>query len=366
MALDHILQFARKYGIHVKLCFDNFYDFTQRQGGPYWKANGGMCTTPRDFFVDETARKHYKRRLRYIVARWGHSTQVMAWELWNEMDYAPSAKGNVSSRKEPYMLAWTSQMAAELHRLDPMDHLLTNTLAAYTDWPQFWALPGLDFVQVHAYIYTDWEPNPHQYDSAALVLDFAQDFGHYRKPFLVGELGFHADKGAQKLNQLDNLGIHLHNALWASCLGGAAGAPMLWWWDNYVAPNDLYYHYGALGRFLDGVDWTGKPWVRVGDSGSSNLRVVGMRTDGEGMLWFHDRRNTWHRRIVKKEPVTLIEPFVLRLPGFRPGVYDVEWFDTYGGMPITYAVASADERGLELRLSHLVKAPDVACRVKVR
>ena len=91
-----------------------------------------------------------------------------------------------------------------------------------------------------------------------------------------------------------------------------------------------------------------------------------MRTDVEGMLWFHDRRNTWHRHIVKKEPRTLIEPFVMRLPGFRPGTYDVEWFDTYEGTPITFAVTTADQRGLDLRLSHLVKAPDVACKVKRR
>jgi hypothetical protein len=364
--LDHILRFARKYGIYVKLCFDNFYDFTQRRGGPYWRANGGMCAQPRDFFLDETARRHYRRRLRYIVARWGHCTQLMAWEFWNEMDYAPSAKGKVRSRKEPYMLSWTSEMATELRRLDPAGHLVTNTLAAYTDWPEFWALPDLDFVQVHAYIYEDWEPTPHQYDAAALVLDLAQEFGQHRKPYLVGELGFHAGDGTHKLNQLDPLGIHLHNALWASSLGGAAGAPMLWWWDNYVEPNDLYYHYRALGRFLDGMDWTGKPWVRVRDSGETDLRIVGMRTDDEGMLWFHDRRNTWHRRMVKKEPVKLISPFVLRLPGFRPGRYEVEWFDTYGGIPITVANATADGRGLELRLSHLVRAPDVACRVRKR
>ena len=32
--------------------------------------------------------------------------------------------------------------------------------------------------------------------------------------------------------QLDPAGIHLHNALWASVMSGAAGSPMPWWWDS--------------------------------------------------------------------------------------------------------------------------------------
>ena len=362
--LDHIQRFARTYGIYFKLCFDNFYDFTQKRHSPYWRANGGMCDKPRDFFVSDAARQHYRRRLRYITARWAHCTQVMAWEFWNEMDYAPSEKGRVLSRKEPYMLAWTAEMAGELRRLDPYGHCITNTLAAYTDWPEFWAMPTIDFVQLHAYIYEDWEPTPDQYDAAALVLDQAKDFVQFDKPFLIAELGYHPTGGTNRLNKLDRTGIHLHNALWASCLSGAAGAPMLWWWDNYVGPNDLYYHYRALGRFLEGVDWTGQPWRPLRDGGQGNLRLVGLATPTQALLWLQDRRNTWHRRIVKKEPARLLEPFGLRLPGFEPGRYRVTWFDAYNGGVITEGETTADEAGLLLALSPLVKAPDVACRIK--
>jgi len=362
--LDHILRFARTYGIYTKLCFDNFYDFSQKRHGPYWRANGGMCSAPRDFFLSDKAKDHYRRRLRYIVARWGHCTQIMAWEFWNEMDYAPSAQGRVRSQKEPYMLEWTAEMATELRRLDPYAHCVTNTLAAYTDWPEFWALPAIDFVQLHAYIYDDWEPTPAQYDAAALVLDQAQDFVQFGKPFLVAEFGFHASGAVNRLNKLDKLGIHLHNALWASCLSGAAGAPMLWWWDNYVEPNDLYYHYRALGRFLDGVDWTGQPWQPLQDGGKGNLRVIGLTTPTRALLWFQDRRNTWQLRLEKKQPARLLESFTFRVPGIQPGHYRVQWFDTYNGNVITESPATADADGLLVSLSHLVKAPDVACRVE--
>jgi len=360
--LDHVLRFARLYGIYAKLCFDNFYDFSQKRHGPYWAGHGGMCHIPTDFFTDKKAREHYRRRLRYIAARWGHCTQIMAWEFWNEMDYARSDKGRVLSRREPWMLTWTTEMAAELRRLDPFGHLVTNTLAAYTDWPEFWALPAIDFVQLHSYIYDDWEPSPLQHDAAALVLDQATDFEHFDKPFLVAEFGFHGSGGTNRLNKLDKLGIHLHNALWASCLSGAAGAPMLWWWDNYIEPNDLYYHYRALGRFLAGVEWPAHPWVAVRDDAGDNLRIVGLRTDTQALLWFQDRRNTWSRRLKEEQPPQLLERFTIVLP-LAAGRYRITWFDTYNGNIITQTAAEAQPGGLELTLSHLVKAPDVACRI---
>lgn len=361
--LDHILAFARTYGIYVKLCFDNFYDFAQRRHSPYWRAHGGMCERPADFFTSEEAKTHYRRRLRYIAARWAHAPQVMAWEFWNEMDYTPSERGKVLSRKEPYMLDWTAEMAAQLRQLDPYAHLITNTLAAYTDWPEFWAMPALDFVQLHSYIYEDWEPTPKQYDVAAMVIDQALDFAQFRKPFLIAEFGFHPTGGNNRLNKLDRTGIHLHNALWASSLSGAAGAPMLWWWDDYVEPNDLYYHYRALGRFLEGVDWPGQPWEAIRDDGRSNLRIVGLRAPTQALLWFQHPHNTWHRRLVKGEPVPLLQPFSLSLPGLRPGAYRLTWYDTYNGAIITESEATADAAGLPIELSRLVKAPDVALRI---
>ncbi len=29
---------------------------------------------------------------------------------------------------------------------------------------------------------------------------------------------------------------------------------MLWWWDNYVHPYDLYYHFKALSKYLEGIE----------------------------------------------------------------------------------------------------------------
>ena len=41
-----------------------------------------------DFFTDERAKADYKNRLRYLVARYGYSTSVFAWEFFNEVCYS--------------------------------------------------------------------------------------------------------------------------------------------------------------------------------------------------------------------------------------------------------------------------------------
>lgn len=40
---------------------------------------------PPDFFIDEEAKMYYKQRLRYVLARWGYSTNIAVWELFSEI-----------------------------------------------------------------------------------------------------------------------------------------------------------------------------------------------------------------------------------------------------------------------------------------
>jgi hypothetical protein len=50
-------------------------------------------------------------------------------------------------------------------------------------------------------------------------------------------------------------GLSLHNGAWAALMAGAAGTTMLWYWDDYVHPNDLYHLLTPVRRFADTVDW---------------------------------------------------------------------------------------------------------------
>ncbi len=51
---------------------------------PYNIENGGHAESVKDYWKNEEVREYYKKRLRYIVARWGYSTSLASINLWND------------------------------------------------------------------------------------------------------------------------------------------------------------------------------------------------------------------------------------------------------------------------------------------
>lgn len=120
--LDYVLEQAERHGIYVMLSIQNHGAFSlatnsEWDGSPYNAANGGPLARPVEFFTNDEAKTLFKRRLRYIVARWGYSPSVLAWELWNEVD-------NTELPETDAVVAWHQEMAQELRALDPYAHLI--------------------------------------------------------------------------------------------------------------------------------------------------------------------------------------------------------------------------------------------------
>ncbi|MBV9848310.1 MAG: DUF5060 domain-containing protein [Armatimonadetes bacterium] len=245
--VDQILDTAQKSGVSVMLCLGTYGEFTtggffnegQWKNNPYNAANGGPCAKPEDFWTDATARKFYRMRLRYLAARYGWRTNLHSWEFWNEAPNTPAA--------------WVGEMAQALKGgLDPYRHLITTTYGS----DAIWKVPELDFTQTHSYGTGDIP------DHAPVVRDDARAFAHYGKPHLMGEFGIDWRKSDIEYDQ-QGLGVNWHNGLWAGALSGDAGGAMLWWWDNYIAPKDIYGQLTPLRRFADTVPWTAGPWATL-------------------------------------------------------------------------------------------------------
>jgi hypothetical protein len=184
--------------------------------------------------------------------------------------------------------------------------------------------------QLHAYIdpFSAWY-RPAERDAAAFVLDGAAPLLENGKPVLVSEFGYRGSGASAPMNGRDPEGIALHNALWAGVFGGAAGTPMLWWWDNYIHPENLYTHYRGLTRTLAGTDWTAawKP-LRTEEGG---LRVLALHRPRQTLLWVQNLQNVWFHRILQGKAPARIEDAVLHLDGFAPGSYTLAWIDPYSG-----------------------------------
>lgn len=245
---DALLDSAAGYSIYMIVVLDSYGSLMEEKGpwsentwktNPYNKINGGPCEKPWDFFSDNTAKAYYKKRLRYIIARWGYSPNILAFELWNEAD-APRD--------------WTQEMAAYAKSINPHGQLIMTSLgypwANNFDESGIWALKEIDAIDRHLY-------GNMSNDIVGNILSVNKELvKKYRKPLIIGEFGMDQCKDD---NACDSAGcaIELHNSLWASAVSGAMGGALNWWWDTYVSPKKLYSHYKAFADFTRDVNWNG-------------------------------------------------------------------------------------------------------------
>ena len=238
---DQVLDLAARHGIRCMMALGTYGEFTtggffnegQWPINPYNKANGGPAATPADFWTDIQARAFYRRRLRYLIARYGAETSLAFWEFWNETD-APTP--------------WVSEMATYLKANDPYRHLVTNSYST-VGTPAVWNLPQIDLTQTHRY-----GDEGSVKDITPLILDDARPHDRYGKPHFMGEFGI-SWRGDDSKFDPNGIGTNLHNGLWASALTGNVGGSSIWWWDSYVEPKNQYPRFTGLAKFAAAVDW---------------------------------------------------------------------------------------------------------------
>ena len=66
-------------------------------------------------------------------------------------------------------------------------------------------------------------------------------------------------------------------------MGGGAGSAMVWWWDSYVHPYDLYYQFAGAGAYAKLMDLRGSDYAQLrtldGVSTSNSVGLIGYRFD---------------------------------------------------------------------------------------
>ena len=335
--LDYLLEQSAPAGIFWQLVLLNHGSFSQTQdagwhNNPYNELLGGMCHLPNDFLTDPEAKAMFTRLMRYMVSRWGYSPQLAVWELFNEADFGDF--------ETPDLILWTEEMSTALRAMDVNRRPITTSF--HWGGPDaIWALPNIDLVQLHIY---DRRDIPAVFGGPVV----AEPKQKFQKPVFIGEFGWIGET----MRQFDDIGIHLHEGLWSSLMGGAAGSALIWFWDEYVHPNGLERHFGALEAFWRGEQLgrsLGPMELSLSDAGLTGL---GLGNADRGYLWIKNRAHTLNRYIVYRTadakrrlrlargqetpPVTYAPESVrgatVTIRGLRRiARYRVEWWDTYRG-----------------------------------
>ena len=327
--LDLVIEAARARGMVVMLTIQNHGPFTldantQWDDNPYNAANGGPLARPEDFFTDGTAKNLFERRLRYVQARWGYATNLI-WELWNEVDLTGAPVADITS--------WHAEMADELRRLDPYDHLLTTSVDGglladlLSDAPPVWLplfeLPQIDIVQAHVYGIGDALP----LNFVELLPDGFARLAELGKPVLLGEAGVDY-RGPAETIAADPTGQGFHELLWAGLFVGGSGSGMTWWWDNVIDPQDLYPTFDGLRTLTDGIALDREHVVLDGavalDRDGGALQAFPLRGERTVLVWIRNPANWWHR-----PDHTEVRGATVALSGLADGTWHLDWVDPF-------------------------------------
>lgn len=435
--MDRVLEQAEANGVFVQLVLSDHGQFSTR-GGDRWGVrcaasdpppcqpgdtgydpgnaysdyNGGPIplAQPELFFSNLEARELMKKRLRYIVARWGAFRSVLAWELMNEFLYVGTDGTNpfTSPQLRSDIVDWHADMSQYLKANDPSGHLVTTSQAIQeaagdiADLNAIWALPAIDLVQIHWYVPP---PGRMNVDLNAMINELKT---RYDKPVIVGELGLpsypnpdppppdfvnperfgsgDAFSGFDPLGFVrsgnpdfspenrDHLtaGTHLHNAMWSTAV--AESSAMYWWWGTYIAADPGRNRVGPsfplnerlvppLNSYLAGEDWAtlGLDGVSIATSGS--VVAVGSRSSKRAFVWVRDAQNEY---ATGSGPGNLagrtISGANIDIPGLDDGIYRVRAFDTWTGAGVT-STRYAGATGGTLRVNLPSFTRDIALKI---
>lgn len=243
---DTLVDAAEKEGISFQMVLQHHGQYSSKSGhkfsgnvnpnwetNPYNADNGGFLRSPEEFFTSPQARALTRRKLYYILARWGCSPAIMAFELFNEVEFTDAGRGKLWDD----IAMWHREMALFLRQYDGYRHLLTTSAAPNVP-PDSPIWETVDYLQTHTY-----PPDV----LSALSAPPAGGGRKLSKPAFIGEFG--PDGTGSRQVDRNAVQIALHTGLWAGLMSGASGAPQFWDWDA-VEKYDLYGIYKAASAFL--------------------------------------------------------------------------------------------------------------------
>lgn len=232
---DAVLDEAEREGLAVIAVFTLWGDWNSGIPGLGWShydvnplssARGGPAASPADLFADTEAQRAWLGWLSHLVRRWSSRPNVIAWEIFSELDLATGAT-------ESGAVQFVERAHAVVREIEPWRPAFASTsdllLISGQPWQALLDSPGNDIATVH----------PYAADLDRVAVDrIANVRSLTNKPVLVGESGLDAaEPNGATLTSAPTAGKGLGYAIWAELTSGAASARALYWEDGYA----VYY-----------------------------------------------------------------------------------------------------------------------------
>lgn len=387
--LDALLELADSLGVYLHLCLEvaGFWDphepgvtrlHERWEGHPYTAIPG--VNEPIDFFTNTSAQTYYKRKLRYVIARWGYSTAIACWEFFNEVDgIAHGTFFDRDSTAKSIRLGvrdWHHIMSEYIKlELGDWRHPLTTSFAGYANFGKTnqmpWTLPYIDLVQYHKYT-QDENCSRDRFNTVRPYVNHDFTSSSYQapsnpwyKPAMLSEAG-----ALWGMDTCDSKA--LHDMLWSSAFSGTMGVALNWD-GQYTHQMGDFVELAPLKSFLDDVDWIGgewKPHKWVKRSKAANPFELYNLTSGDNKRaigWVANRTYNWAnledsvpcihsyvfgplflrgeavRNNLEMRPISNKKATIKGLIPFHS--YTIEWYAPHTGVHHATATHTANQQG---------------------
>lgn len=265
-----------------------------------WNTNHNAPAMGSQYTVDSNE-DLIKRRLRYVVARWGYSACFFTHEYFNEVNNSWSAPINVN---DTFWSGITSWLRSFDYRGTPINSTKDN----------------IDYTDDHYYINGEY-PTSNFASNSKSAYSSSVD-----KPFIWGEYGFQSATFMQ--NPIG--GYVLHEGMWANLVSHRSGA-LVWHAKEQLLNNpngDLAFD--GIDKFLYGEQLANYNWASA--SFTKTAGPGGLVTT-KGMIGDSKRAFLWFVRTPSNETTerTPSDGNVYQVGSVTDGLYRVEWWDSFKG-----------------------------------
>lgn len=254
MQIHYSFQFS-KYAYYRVWAWDSHND-----GYPFAYKALINSNNPIDFFSNEEAKKYYKQRLRYILARWGYSTNIGVFEMFSEISNVGSLQADNADfyrSGENWKLSnqWQKEMAAYIKsQYNGKIHLLTASYAGeVAKDDDIFEDPNLDVITSNIYDYQDPSFGEFWTDKGSKRFLNTEYSSPYKteniKPYIFSESD-PIETGCEFNN------VEFQRALWQGLFSGLAGSLS---WELRKYPQ-LYPIFGQMKDFISQYDLDEGAW----------------------------------------------------------------------------------------------------------
>jgi len=137
---------------------------------------------------------------------------------------------------------------------------------------------------------------------------------------------------------------------------------------TFTAPSTVnQYHLGARARNFLGQAWWDDFELRRLDSGievdNDNVRAMALRSDGSAYVWIQNKQHTWYNVVVNAVTPPTVYGATVTIRGLNAGGYEVEWWNTYDGVPVDYDQLVVGESGV-VTIAVPPLQTDIACKIE--